>query len=168
MPMMPGYYMPNYYASQYPGATYPASNTGMQWPQQSYTPPVQPQQNSQGIIWVDGEVGAKAYQMPQGWPAGSPVPLWDTNDTVIYLKSINQMGMPNPLQKIHYTMEEVQNQSMLPAGGMSGNTSQTDAYATKHDLEAMKNELKELLKTQQPQPNQNGRNNGQNQGGGNR
>lgn len=68
---------------------------------QSYQP-----QQSQGLIWVDGEVGAKAFQMPAGWPANTPIALWDTNDTVIYLKSINQMGMPNPLQKAHYQLEE--------------------------------------------------------------
>ena len=66
---------------------------------------MQPQQ-TQGLIWVDGEVGAKAYQLPPGWPANTPLALWDTNDTVIYLKSTNQMGMPNPLQIAHYQLEE--------------------------------------------------------------
>ena len=61
--------------------------------------------NGMGIKWVDGEVGAKAYQMPAGWPPNQPIDLWDTNDTVIYLKSINPMGMPNPLQKVHYELE---------------------------------------------------------------
>lgn len=156
MPMTPGYYMPTNWPNVYPtmsSQTMPA--------QQSYAPAPQPQQ-TQGIIWVDGEVGAKAYQMPQGWPAGAPVALWDTNDTVIYLKSFNQMGMPNPLQKIHYTMEQQQSQPMLPAGQMSGDAQPTAGnYATKDDLEQMKNELKEMLRLQQP-ANQNGGNPAQN------
>lgn len=149
MPMTPGYYMPNLYGQQ----PY-AQPMNMPIPQQSYSPPPQQQsQPVQGMIWVDGEVGAKAFQMPQGWPAGAWIPLWDTNDTVIYLKSTNQMGMPNPLQKIHYTMEENKNQSMLPAP-------ETQNYVTKNELEQMKNELKELLKQ-----NQNGSQNQQNRGG---
>ena len=102
------------YASPYPN--YPYSL----YTQPSYTPDTAPQQQSAqqaaqpgqtGIIWVDGEVGAKAYQLPQGWPANTPMPLWDTNDTIIYLKSTNPMGMPNPLQKIYYRMEETQQTS---------------------------------------------------------
>lgn len=149
MPMTPGYYMPSLYYGQQSYTPVP----NMPIPQQSYSPPPQQPQNAQGIIWVDGEVGAKAFQMPQGWPAGTPIPLWDTNDTVIYLKSMNQMGMPNPLQKIHYTMEENKNQSMLPAP-------ETQNYVTKNELEQMKNELKEMLKQ-----NQNGSQTQQNRGG---
>ena len=153
----------NYAQSAYPyGNSYgQPMNYGVQ--QQSYAP--QQSQIQPGIIWVDGEVGAKAFQMPQGWPVGTPIPLWDTNDPVIYLKSINQMGMPNPLQKIHYQMEEQQAQSRLPAGQMSGNNqSATGDYVTKSDFEAMKNELREMLKNQQPAANQNGSQNGQNRG----
>ena len=139
-----GYGYPMYNATNYQG--YPAT-------QSNYAPNVaasyQAQQQPVGIIWVDGEVGAKAYQLPSGWPVNAPMPLWDTNDTVIYLKSTNQMGMPNPLQKIHYTMEEVKQQPIvgqssqtapaaLPAPDMSN-------YATKDDIEAMKKELKEAL-----------------------
>lgn len=156
MPMTPGYYMPNMYYGA--NSMTPAPN----YQQQSYSPPPQPQ-NQQGIIWVDGEVGAKAFQMPAGIPAGAPVPLWDTNEPVIYLKSMNQMGMPNPLQKIHYTMEENKNQPVLPAGQMSGAPAQDGVrYATKDDLEQMKNEIREMLRSNQPKSNQNG---SQNRGG---
>ena len=127
--------------------------------QQSYAPAPQPQM-VQGMIWVDGEVGAKAFQMPQGWPVGTPIPLWDTNDTVIYLKSMNQMGMPNPLQKIHYTMDEQQQSGYLPAAAnqVSGNAEQN--YVTKADLDQKMNELKEMLKNNQQQSrNQNSQQN---------
>ena len=124
---------------------------------------------SQGIIWVDGEVGAKAYQMPAG--TTGPIALWDTNDQIIYLKSMNQMGMPNPLQKIRYHMEE-QPQQMLPAGqgqsGNSGTNDQSDYFATKDDVSAMRNEiqaLREMLQKQTQSGNQNGNQIGQNNSG---
>ncbi len=118
------------------------------------TQPAQPHHSEMGIKWVDGEVGAKAYQMPSGWPANIPIALWDTNDTVIYLKSMNPMGMPNPLQKIHYKIEEQipkymgQEQAKLP----SGDTAQApqhdmSQYVRKDELESMKDELKEAIES---------------------
>lgn len=99
----------------------------------------------QGLTWVDGEVGAKAYQMPQGWPCNKPIALWDTNDTVIYLKSINPMGMPNPLQKAHYTLEGVQTGEK--SSGFDGTAKQPDLseYVRKEDLDKMKHELMETI-----------------------
>lgn len=97
-----------------------------------------------GIKWVDGEVGAKAYQMPAGWPPNQPIALWDTNDTVIYLKSINPMGMPNPLQKAHYKLEGMQ--SGEKNQGYSGDTEPVKLpdmteYVKKDDLERMRQDL---------------------------
>ena len=101
----------------------------------------QSQMGMMGLKWVDGEVGAKAYQMPPGWPANQPIALWDTNDTVIYLKSINPMGMPNPLQKAHYTLEGVK--SGVKETGYSGDAEAPDMtkYVKKEDLERMKQDL---------------------------
>ena len=108
-------------------------------PSQNYAVQQQPQQ---GIIWVDGEVGAKAFQMPPGWPAGVPIDLWDTNDTVIYLKSINQIGMPNPIQRIHYTIEDQKVSSLPPQTTSQG-------YVTKDDFNKFKDEILELLTSNQ-------------------
>jgi len=99
-------------------------------------------QSGMGIKWVDGEVGAKAFQMPAGWPPNQPIDLWDTNDTVIYLKSINPMGMPNPLQKARYKLEGT------PSGektqGFSGEAEpkpDMSQFVKKEDLERMKQDL---------------------------
>jgi len=101
-------------------------------------------QSGPGLIWVDGEVGAKAYQLPAGWPSNQPIALWDTNDTVIYLKSINPMGMPNPLQKAHYTLEGMR--SGEKTTGYSGDAEpkcnhDMTQYVKKEDLERMKQDL---------------------------
>lgn len=112
--------------------------------------PFQPQ-TAAGIRWVDGEVGAKAYQLPSGWPANTPIDLWDTNDTVIYLKSINQMGMPNPLQRIRYQIEDQQRPAPVEQRHLeSGDAEKHDGmeqYVRKDELEAMKDELKEAIRS---------------------
>lgn len=138
-------YPTNSYQQQYsqayqPQYTMPQSNT-------SYAA----QQQPVGIVWVDGEVGAKAYQLPSTWPVNAPMPLWDTNDTIIYLKSTNQMGMPNPIQKVRYTMEEapkmapaMSSQAALPAGDSQPMPDMSE-YVKKDDLERMKEELKAVM-----------------------
>lgn len=101
---------------------------------QSYTQPsVEP------MKWVDGEVGAKAFQMPPGWPPETPIALWDNSEKKIWLKSWNAMGMPNQMQEINYTIKERTNPALLP-GNISGDTK----YATKEDFEQLKEELHNL------------------------
>ena len=136
-------------------AAYPANSYQQQYSQAVTQNPYMGQSNAagqqqMGIVWVDGEVGAKAYQLPSGWPANAPMPLWDTNDTIIYLKSINQMGMPNPIQKVRYTMEDrpearqsAQSQAMLPSAEQAA--PDMSEYVRKDELEQMKKELKEAI-----------------------
>lgn len=134
-------YQQQYAQAYLPQYSMPQSNT-------SYAA----QQQPVGIVWVDGEVGAKAYQLPAGWPVNAPMPLWDTNDTIIYLKSTNQMGMPNPIQKVRYTMEEqprmapaMSSQPALPAGDMNQPAPNMSEYVRKDELEQMKEELKAAI-----------------------
>lgn len=56
-----------------------------------------PQDNG-GIIWVQGEAGAKAYLVAPG----STVQLWDSENQVIYLKSADMSGMPS-MRILEYT-----------------------------------------------------------------
>ena len=103
--------------------------------------------------------------MPNGWPANSPIPLWDSTDTVIWLKSWGPMGIPNPMQKLRYEMPENQSQAVL-TNGQSGANEPPDMsqYVTKKDLEEIiRKELRDIRGN-----NQNGSNNAQNgnRGGG--
>lgn len=130
MAYTPGYFMPN----NWYGPAYPQMN------QSAAMNPVS-QGNDIGIHWVDGEVEAKAFQIPPGFPAGKQIALWDVNDQVIYVKSLNQMGMPNPMWKVRYTMEE--EKKNLVSGDLAP---RTDAhYATKEDFESFKNDILEML-----------------------
>lgn len=172
---MPAYTNP-YFGPSY----YPVSNTG------GYTPMYQPMQQMPvqqsyapgpacAMGWVDGEIEARGRQMPQGV---TQYAMWDTNRQVIYLKSLNQMGMPNPMQILHYTIEE--QQGTLPAGqSTEGGNSGADMsqYVTKQDFEQLRNEIRNLSRGNSGQgnsgSNQNGSNSGQNGGnsgnrGGNR
>lgn len=127
------------------------------YPNYGYSGAMQPQgQQMPGgfvkgeIEWVDGEAAAKSYQVPAG--TTKPVALWDTNDTVIYLKSMNPMGMPNPLQKIHYVMDAQEpkyagrEQARLESGEAEPSHDMTQ-YVRKDELEAMKDELKEAIES---------------------
>lgn len=124
-------------------------NYGMTQATQPQYQQQQTQQQTGGMIWIDGEIGAKAYQLPAGWPVNTPLPLWDTNDTVIYLKSVNQMGIPNPIQKIHYTLEGQTHENQKLMSGMNSGESEPvdpsprgmEAFATKKDLEKIRQEI---------------------------
>ena len=176
---MPNYYNPyNFYPATYANqmgySGMPMQQPQMsQMPQQSYSAPVQ--QGPKMMEWVEGEVGAKAFQMPNGWPANSPIPLWDSTDTVIYLKSWGPMGIPNPMQKLRYEMPEQQNQAMLMSGNNGGNEGPSghpdmSQYVTKQDLENIKKEMMNSLSSMNNSGNnQNGSNSSQNGNrGGNR
>ena len=118
-----------------------------------YTPTWNPMtqqvaQQPQGLIWVDGEAAAKAYQMPTGWPANTPLALWDTNDTIIYLKSTNQMGMPNPLQIAEYQLRELVPKRSGAAAGREDYTEQTWSQEAINkltaELKAMREEIEKM------------------------
>lgn len=144
---MPNYYNPyNFYPVQY--ANQMGYSANMQ-------PPIVPQPQSQpqlkAMEWVEGEVGAKAFQMPQGWPPNQPIVLWDSTDTVIWLKSWGPMGIPNPMQKLKYVMPEQQSQSYLMSGATDANqnasgSSQPDMsnYATKDDIALLRDEVRQM------------------------
>lgn len=147
------------YGNSYGQQMYPQSMQVMQPQSYGQAPAVKGE-----IEWVDGEVGAKAYQVPAGMT--KPVALWDTNDTVIYLKSVNQYGIPNPIQKIHYRMEEMvpkymgQDQAKLESGDAQPEAKpDMTGYVRKDELDAMKEELKEAIRSMQSAESKGARSN---------
>ena len=122
---------------------YPYQNYYPYYPNyQTYQPQSFSNNNMKSMEWVDGEVGAKAFQMPQGWPAETPIVLWDNSEKKIYLKSWNNMGMPNPMQELTYEIKEHTNPALLPS-----NISGSDAsnYVTKDDFDKFKEELRNMI-----------------------
>lgn len=64
-------------------------------------------QQNNGIIWVQGEAGAKSFIVNPG----QTVLLMDSESNVFYIKSSDNSGMPMPLRIFDYK-ERVQKQEM--------------------------------------------------------
>lgn len=67
--------------------------------QNPYMQQYQPQQQSGGLIWVQGEAGAKSYPVS----AGQSVLLMDSESNRFFIKSADVSGMPLPLRIFDYT-----------------------------------------------------------------
>lgn len=72
-------------------------------PQPVYQPQSQSvqQQQNPGMIWVQGEAGAKSYLLTPN----TTLPLWDSEQQTIYLKSSDASGMPS-MKILDYTIRE--------------------------------------------------------------
>ena len=106
---------------------------------QSYTPVQAPNQNlapvqQNGIIWVQGEAGAKSYLVAPN----STVQLWDSEAQTVYLKSADASGMPS-LKILDYTIRE----AATPAQSLSNASAQ---YVTKEEFETLYGQIKALKK----------------------
>ena len=72
------------------------------------------------------------------------------------------MGIPNPMQIMHYTLEEA------PANltsGQSGAAQDMSQYVTKSDLDQLRQEIRSLQQSGPNGQNQNGSENSRNKGG---
>lgn len=88
-----GYGQPQYQYYQPQAAAPPLmDNLAQMRSQQAQIPP------QSGMVWVQGEAAAKAYLVA----AGNTVPLWDSEAQTIYIKSVDQSGMPT-MRIIDYT-----------------------------------------------------------------
>lgn len=117
----------NYFPAGYQ-PYYPTQNNA--YPTQMNVAPTQPTQNN-GIIWVSGEAGAKAYMVAPN----TTVTLWDSEQNIIYIKSADASGMP-AIKILDYTIRE-----NSPKGPNLG--AQSD-YATRSELQSVLDELNAL------------------------
>lgn len=76
------------------------NNYGYPMQQYSLYPQSYPtQQSNNGILWVHGEAGAKAYPVAPG----NSVLLMDSESDCFYIKSTDATGIPSPLRKFSYS-----------------------------------------------------------------
>ena len=102
--------------------------------------PYVPMQNSMlSCAYVQGEAAAKAYPVAPG----QFVVLIDTEDPVIYTKTTDQFGRLMPIRILDY-VERVE-QSIEQTKNLE--------YITKIDFDNFKNEILDLLKTNQNKQN---------------
>lgn len=146
---MPNYWNPN---NMYP-ATYPQYQMPMM-PQQSYAQP------TIAAAWVESEMEARGKSIPQGV---NQFFMFDANQQKIYLKSLNQMGMPNLMQTLSFTIDPQQNLPAGQSGAMSGTASDMSNYVTKQDFEQLRNEIRQMNQSGAMNGNAN---NSSNQNGG--
>lgn len=100
---------------------------------QQYYPQYQTQTQNNGIIWVQGEAGAKSYMVAPN----NTVQLWDSEKQVIYLKSADASGMPS-MRVLDYTIRDQ----------VQGHNPVTDnSYATKDEIAGIKDEIEKLKET---------------------
>ena len=118
---------PNYIPQFYPPVSPGAQNYNFQTPQQTYSDP----------IWVQGIAGAKSYPVAPGHSA----PLFDSEDLKVYIKTVDQSGVPQPLRCFRL-VEENQN------GLLNSQTTPEvkDVSVTKADLDNFRNEVSDMIK----------------------
>lgn len=85
----------------------------------------QPQPQSSGINWVQGEAGAKSYAIAPG----QSVLLMDSENYVFYIKSSDPSGMPRPLRIFDYT------ERTIAAKPIETTPTQTVDYITREEFE---------------------------------
>jgi len=117
----------NYFPAGYQ-PYYPTQSNA--FPTQMNVGATQPTQNT-GIIWVQGEAGAKSYLVAPN----TTVPLWDSEAQTIYLKSADVSGMPS-MKVIDYTIRD-----MIPPKVAQQNV----AYVTKDEFDKLRAEVQKMM-----------------------
>lgn len=96
----------------------------------------QPPQTNQGLLWVQGETGAKSYLMAPN----TTVLLMDSEGSRFYLKSTDNAGMPT-LRTFEYT-EVMQNAPQAP---QTATENLDDKYVTRSEYDALQAKYAEIM-----------------------
>lgn len=124
-------YFPQYYPNQMP-----VMQTPQQMPVGQPTMPQNaPQASANGITWVQGEASAKSF--PVG--AGQSVLLMDSEESVFYIKSTDQSGMPQPLRIFDYTERTAQHSE-------AGVAKKNDDYVSRKEFEEFREDVKRTMR----------------------
>lgn len=127
------YYAPFYRQAYYDQAQQNPMGQFNQQFQQPVTPPTtQPmaQQGNNGLIWVQGEAGAKSYLVAPG----NTVMLMDSEGELFYLKSADASGMPMPLRIFEYK-ERTETPSQAFSGPVAAQNVNFDNFVTREEFE---------------------------------
>lgn len=105
--------------------------------QQSAQAP-QPQPQTNGVIWVQGEAAARSYLMAPN----TTLPLWDSESNTIFLKSTDAAGMPS-MKILDYTIRDTA-PANSPMSAPAAQPSPHIDYATRADVEALAGQISTL------------------------
>lgn len=96
------------------------------------------QQNNNGIIWVSGDAGAKAYLVAPN----TSVVLFDSESQTIYIKSADASGMPS-IRILDYTFRDSASQGKAVLAE-SDFARQSDVDYLKQEIEALRAKFGEM------------------------
>lgn len=153
MPIQYGYNMP---VAQTPYGYQPSGLQSYAPAPMPMVPQVMPARNSY-MIQVDGEMAAKAWQVPPDMKPGDVIPLWDADGIHVYFKSLDGYGRLNPTRKARIVFEDESPALPEGASGASQPAEQPN-YVSKSDFDSFRNEIRQMMNANR----QNGRNSGQN------
>lgn len=133
-------YPSNYYS---PGQPMPDQLSQLRMGQQQPMQPIQPMQQPQpqqtqqpqqksGLIWVQGEAGAKSYMVANG----NSVLLMDSESQTFYLKSADATGMPS-MRIFDYHEREAQKPQPMQAQDNKNYVTREEFNALAARLDAM-------------------------------
>lgn len=121
-------YFPQYYPNYYGNQQMP--------PQPPQMPSNAPQTSGNSITWVLGENAAKSF--PVG--AGQTVVLMDREEPIMYMKSVDQSGMPLPLRIFDIT----ERTSDKPSVNVAKNIS-TDDFVSRKEFDEFRESIKRSI-----------------------
>ena len=93
-------------------------------------------QNQGGMIWVQGEAGAKSFLVAPG----QNVQLMDSEAEVFYIKSTDASGVPLPLRIFDYKERTTSVQKPVQAAQNPG-----EEYVTRREYDALAAKLADVL-----------------------
>ena len=123
------YYAPFYRPTYYDQMNTPSFN------QQPMVQPVQQiptpaQQTNNGLVWVQGEAGAKSFLVAPG----CTVMLMDSEGERFYLKSADASGMPLPLRVFEYK-ERTETAQQATGGSVAAFDYLNNKFVTRDEFE---------------------------------
>ena len=123
------YYAPFYRPTYYDQMNTPSFNQPpmVQPVQQMQTPA---QQTNNGLVWVQGEAGAKSFLVAPG----CTVMLMDSEGERFYLKSADASGMPLPLRVFEYK-ERTETAQQTAGGSMAAFDDLDNKFVTRDEFE---------------------------------
>ena len=95
--------------------------------------PMQVQQPNNGLIWVQGESGAKSYLVAPN----ATVMLMDSEGERFYLKSADASGMPLPLRIFDYKERTTAAQQAF-GGSVAAESVNLDNFVTRKEFDELK------------------------------
>lgn len=123
------FYRPTYYDTVQQN---PMGQFNQQFQPPTTQPAAQPmaQQGNNGLIWVQGEAGAKSYIVAPG----NTVMLMDSEGERFYLKSADASGMPMPLRIFEYK-ERTETPSQSFSANVTAQNVNFDNFVTREEFE---------------------------------